>query len=210
MSGSASSGHRRQLNEEKKEPGASERDHCGLCQGARRSGLDGRAATPPTPRGLANVSGVQSITNGAAGATQSSIKWANLIAAWSAIRAADGPVPTAAIMAPRALTGYAALADSTGQPMLRPDLLRTMPFYDTSAVPINQTVTSSTDCNHCVHGRLHAAMFGMREQVSIMRASELFATTGQVGFICHLRADFQVEFAAALAGSSPASGLPDG
>jgi HK97 family phage major capsid protein len=74
-----------------------------------------------------------------------------------------------------------------------------MPFYDTSAVPINQTVTSSTDCTTVFMGDFTRAMFGMREQVSIMRASELFATTGQVGFICHLRADFQVEFAAAFA-----------
>jgi hypothetical protein len=110
MSGSASSGHRRQLNEEKKSPAHLSAITAAFAKALDAAGLMG-SGTPPTPRGLANVSGVQSITNGAAGATQSSIKWANLIAAWSAIRAADGPVPTAAIMAPRALTGYAALVE---------------------------------------------------------------------------------------------------
>jgi hypothetical protein len=32
-------------------------------------------------------------------------------------------------------------------------------------------------------------VIGMRERMSIQRVSELFATSGQVGFVCHLRAD---------------------
>ncbi len=159
------------------------------------AGLMG-SGTPPTPRGLANVSGVQSVTNGANGTALGTIKWANFISAWSAIRAADAAAPTSAIMAPRTLTGLAALVDTTGQPLRRPELLTGITFRDTSAIPITQTVGTSTDCSTLFVADFTRCMFGMREQVSVMRADQAFATNGQVAFVCHLRADFAVEFAA--------------
>lgn len=39
----------------------------------------------------------------------------------------------------------------------------------------------------------------MREQVRIQPAKELFAGTGEVGFICHMRADIAVMYPKAIA-----------
>jgi hypothetical protein len=39
----------------------------------------------------------------------------------------------------------------------------------------------------------------MREQMSIQIAHELFASTGEVGFICHVRADVAVMYPKAIA-----------
>lgn len=39
----------------------------------------------------------------------------------------------------------------------------------------------------------------MREQISIQLAKELFAGTGEVAFICHVRADVAVDYPKALA-----------
>lgn len=39
----------------------------------------------------------------------------------------------------------------------------------------------------------------MREQMSIQVANELFAGTGEIGFICHVRADVAVMYPKAIA-----------
>lgn len=41
--------------------------------------------------------------------------------------------------------------------------------------------------------------FMMREQMSIQVANELFAGTGEIGFICHARADVAVMYPKAIA-----------
>jgi Phage capsid family len=92
-------------------------------------------------------------------------------------------------MAPRTQVGFASLADTTNQPLQRPDIVRDMQMYSTSQLPINLTVGTSTDCSDVFVGNFDRVVFVMREAVSIQRLNELFATTGQVGFIAHVRAD---------------------
>ena len=41
-------------------------------------------------------------------------------------------------------------------------------------------------------------LFMMREQMSIQLLREAFATTGQIGFLCHVRADVAVTYPQAL------------
>lgn len=45
------------------------------------------------------------------------------------------------------------------------------------------------DCSEIYVGDFSRVNFMMREQVSIQLAKELYAGTGEVGFICHVRAD---------------------
>ncbi len=163
-----------------------------------RAGLRG-SGTPPEPRGLLNIVGVNAVTNGAAGTALGTIKWSNLTTAYQNILDANGPAPTAAIMAPRTLTGFAALADSTGQPLQRPDLLRPIEFIATSQLPVNLTVGGSTDCSEMFIGDFREFVIGLREDVSIMRADQLFAANGQVAFICHMRVDVGATWPAAFA-----------
>ena len=65
-----------------------------------RVGLRG-TGTAPEPRGLLNLSGIQSVTNGAAGTVLAS--YANLFTGTQALLEANAPMPTAAIMSPRSL-----------------------------------------------------------------------------------------------------------
>jgi len=162
-----------------------------------RAALRG-SGTPPEPRGILNTSGIGAIANGAAGATLSSLKWSNLLAAYSTILAADAPPPTAAIMAPRSLVGYASLVDTPGQPLQRPFLLEPLKFIATSQIPTNLTVTTSTDCSEIFVGDFTQLVLGVREDVSIMVADQLFATTGQIAFVCHARVDIALVHAAAF------------
>jgi HK97 family phage major capsid protein len=161
-------------------------------------GLRG-SGSAPTPRGILNVAGVQSVTNGAAGTSLATIKWGNLLAAYQAITAANAPAPTSAIMHPRTLIGFASLADSTGQPLQRPDLLSPMRFLQSSQVPINLTVGASTDCSEVFIGDFSRCFWGVREAPSLMVDPYSASSTGEVTFICHWRGDFAVEHAAAFA-----------
>jgi HK97 family phage major capsid protein len=143
----------------------------------------------PEIRGLLNISGVGAVSNGAAGTSLATIKWSNLTTAYQTILEANGPVPTAAIMAPRTLVGFAGLADSTGQPLQRPKLLKPMEFIATSQIPTNLTVGASTDCTELYAGDFTEFVIGLREDVTVLRTDQLHAATGEVGFYCFARVD---------------------
>lgn len=161
-----------------------------------RAGLRG-SGTAPEPRGILNTSGVQSVTNGTNGAVLAS--YANFVSAISAIRAADAPMPTAAIMAPRSRAKLIGLTDTTNQPLRRPPELEAWPMVDTSAIPTNLTVGTSTDCSEIYVGDFRHVNFFIRELLSIQMLTEAFATAGQIGFVCHARVDVGVLYPAAFA-----------
>ena len=163
-----------------------------------RAGLRG-TGTAPEPRGISNTAGIQAVGNGANGASQATLRWANLMTAYQSILAADAPQPTAAIMSPRSLIGFGNLADTTNQPLQRPVPLVPLQFLATSAVPNTLTVGTSTDCTEVYVGDFTGVKFVMREQPSIQLLTERFADNGQIGFMCHVRADVIVPYAAQLA-----------
>ena len=160
-----------------------------------RAGLRG-TGTAPQPRGILNTSGIQAITNGANGASLAS--YASLLSAVQAMLAADAPMPTAAIMAPRSLVKLGGLVDTTNQPLRRPPMLETLPMLTTSQIPTNLTVGSSTDCSEIYLGDFSKMAMMLRESLSVQLLTEAFATTGQIAFMCHCRADFAVLYPAAF------------
>jgi HK97 family phage major capsid protein len=163
-----------------------------------RVGLIG-SGTAPEPRGILNTSGIQAVSNGTNGASLATVRYGNLMSAVQAILQANGPVPTAAVMAPRTLVGFNSLADTTNQPLQPPALVRDMRMFATSQLPVNKTVGTSTDCTDIFVGNFDRVRFFMREQMSILRADQLFAGTGQVGFYCHVRADVICTYPTTLA-----------
>ena len=58
---------------------------------------------------------------------------------------------------------------------------------------------TADDCSEIYVGDFSRVNFMMREQVSIQLAQELYAGTGEVGFICHVRADVAIGYPKALA-----------
>jgi HK97 family phage major capsid protein len=144
-----------------------------------------------------NTVGIQSVTNGAAGAALAS--YANLFSATQALLQANAPMPTAAIMSPRSLVKLGGLLDSTGQPVNMPGMLQPLKLVSTSQIPNNLTVTTSTDCSEIYVGDFSKLYFAMRESVSIQLLNELYAGTGEIGFACHVRADVVLTYPAAFA-----------
>ena len=145
------------------------------------------------------TAGSIAVANGAAGASLGTTKFANFFTAVQQILEANGPMPTAAIMSPRSRVTLGALVDSTGQPLQRPEMLNPLRMLTTSQLPNNLTVGGSTDCSEIFLGDFTRMVYAMRERMSIQRLDEAFATSGQVGFLCHIRADVGVFYPKAFA-----------
>lgn len=163
-----------------------------------RAGLLG-TGTAPQPRGIINTSGVQTVGNGANGASLATLRYGNLFSASQAILDADAGMPTAAIMSHRTRVGFGQLADTTNQPLEVPTMLRGINMLSTSQIPNNLTVGSSSDCSSMVVGKFGWMGYAMRENVSIQMLRELFAGTGEVGFMAHARVDVMCFYPQAFA-----------
>lgn len=161
-----------------------------------RVGLLG-SGTAPEPRGLLNVSGVNVVSQGTDGTALAG--YAPILAGIRAILDQDGPMPTAAIMAPRTLVDYAGLVDSTGQPLRAPKLTEDVQSIATSQVPTDQTVGTSTDASSIFVGDFSRMHFLLRENLSVQLLREAYSSTGEIGFLCHMRADVVVPYPQAFA-----------
>jgi HK97 family phage major capsid protein len=161
-----------------------------------RAGLRG-SGSAPEPRGLLNTAGIQTVGNGANGAALAN--YSNFFSAAQAILQADAPMPTAAIMSPRSLVKLGGLLDTTNQPLSVPPMLQNMTMVATSQIPNNLTVGTSTDCSEIYIGDYSRMLLVMRENVTIQLLNEAHATTGEIGFIGHVRADFAVQYPQAFA-----------
>lgn len=160
------------------------------------AGLRGTGVNP-VPLGLLNTPGIQSVANGANGTALAG--YSTIFSAAQAILQADGPMPTAAIMSPRSLVKLGGLVDTTGQPLLVPQMLQGIKQLSTSQIPNNLTVGTSADCSEIYLGDFHNMLMFLRESVSIQRVDQLYAAQGQIGFVCHVRADFAAMYPAAFA-----------
>lgn len=163
-----------------------------------RASLRG-SGTAPEPRGVSNTSGIIGVGNGANGASLATTKYANLFSGVQQILEANGPMPTAAILSPRSRIVLGQLADTTGQPLQVPQMLQDLKMLVTSQVPNALTVGTSNDCSEIYLGDFTRMAILMREQMSIQKVDQLFATTGQIGFVCHVRCDVMVQYPKAFA-----------
>jgi hypothetical protein len=64
----------------------------------------------------------------------------------------------------------------------------------TPQIPLNLTVTTSTDCSEMFVGDFRNFIIGMPETMSIQRADQLFAGT----VFCHMRLDVAATYPAAF------------
>lgn len=160
------------------------------------AGLRG-SGTAPEPLGIKGTPGIHLIANGANGAALAG--YANFMSAIEALLTANAPMPTAAIMAPRSLVKLASLTDTTDQPLRKPELLATLPFIATPQIPVDLSTGTSSDTSEIYLGDFTKMYFLMRESLSIQLLREAFATTGEIGFLCHVRADVVITHPAAFA-----------
>lgn len=160
------------------------------------TGLMGSGVVPEPP-GLLNTAGVTTINSGANGLALTN--YTKFFEATQGLLDTDAPMPTAAIMSPRSLVKLGGLIDTTNQPVSVPPMLQPMRMIATSQIPNALTVGSSSDCSLMFVGDFTKLHFLMRESLSIQLLRETFATTGELGFLCHVRADIVVTYPKAFA-----------
>lgn len=163
-----------------------------------RAALRG-SGSAPQPAGVLNTAGILSVTNGANGASLGTTKYANVFSAVQLLLENNAPMPTAMIGSPRSQVTLGALVDTTGQPLQRPQMLDPVRMLSSSQVPNNLTVGTSNDCSELYLGDWSKLVYAMRERMSIQMLNEVFATSGQVGFLCHVRADIALTYPKAFA-----------
>lgn len=156
-----------------------------------RVGLLG-SGTAPEPRGLRNTAGINTVSLGANGAALASYR--PLLNAYGSIIDVAAPAPTSAIMATRTLLDFEGLTDTTGQPLQRPRLIDDMSFVPTSQLPTNVKAGTASDTSEIFVGNFSGLYFLMREALSIQLLREAYAKTGEIGFLCHVRADVVINY----------------
>jgi HK97 family phage major capsid protein len=155
-----------------------------------RVGLVG-SGTAPEPHGIYGLSGINTVAQAGA-----ALAYTDLLAGYQAILEKHGPAPTAAIVAPRTLIDLAGREDANGQPVNAPPLLNPVRMLSTTGVPTN--LGTGTDESLVFLGDFRTVQFGMRESLSIQLLREAYSSTGEIGFLCHARADVAVNYPGAL------------
>ena len=117
-------------------------------------------------------------------------KWGVLLAAQQKI-AGSNDQTNAHIMNSRTLFDLQGLTDSTGQPLKPPGIVESLPMLDTNAIPTNLTVGSASTCSEIFTGNFSNLYLGLRQELRIEILKEAFVGNLQIGFLCHLRADWQ-------------------
>ncbi|MCC4621779.1 phage major capsid protein [Xanthomonas cassavae CFBP 4642] len=164
-----------------------------------RAGLMGSGVAPEI-RGLRNIVGVNKLPMGTNGFQMiSENAWRTLIRARRLIVEANAPAPNAVIMSPREDETLSLLTDTTGQPLRRPATLEDWKFFTTSQVPTNEKVGTATNGAAMYVGDFSMFTIYLRESVSIQLLKELYAETGEVGFVAHTRVDVAAAYPKAFA-----------
>ncbi|GAB4232019.1 MAG: hypothetical protein Kow00109_04390 [Acidobacteriota bacterium] len=150
------------------------------------------SGTAPEPKGLVNWTGIQAVEVGS-GNGAALTDFGPLIDGVEAVLTADCPeVPRYAIMHPRTLADIEALADSNGQPLQRPTILQRMEFLDSTKVPIDETVGTSTDCSHILLGSWPDLVLAVSWPMRVEVLKERYRDFLQIGFLVHTRVDVVV------------------
>jgi len=138
------------------------------------------SGTPPEPKGIYNISGVNSHGPIAGGFTD----YDDLIDAMALNWADNSPVTSAIVMSPSNLATLAKLKESsTAAPLRKPDVLQNIPMM----------MTTSMDNDTVILGDFSKLIIGIRTSLRIEVIRELYVENMQYGFLAHLRADIGVE-----------------
>jgi HK97 family phage major capsid protein len=105
---------------------------------------------------------------------------------------ANAPIPSGAIMNPRTLINYSMLKDGDGKPLVRPDIIAKLQFYDTTKMPINSTVGTANNCSSIVLGSFDQLVIGFRQQIDMLVLRERYSEFGQIAFQVSMRVDTAV------------------
>ncbi|MGC6392016.1 MAG: phage major capsid protein [Alphaproteobacteria bacterium] len=149
------------------------------------------SGTAPEPRGVLNQSGIGTTAHNAAISSYSPL----LVAQTDILSNNAGPV-TAIIMHPRDAGDFAALVDTTNQPLNMPQALSGIRMLTTTAIPTDEG--SGSNESTIFVGNFNHLLIGVRAGVRVDILRERYAENYQYGLVAHMRFDVAVQHAAAF------------
>ena len=163
-----------------------------MAQEIDRAGLLGSGAAGE-PTGIANVTGIGSVSMGANGLALSD--YSPIVNAIYELEVDNSPAPTAILMHPRTKKELAVLEDSTGQPLMAPPALDGIPTLTTTAIRIDDVQGSATDASKIYVGHFPNLIWGSVHDLRIELLREKYASSYELGFLVHMRGDWAVTHA---------------
>lgn len=145
------------------------------------------SGTSPEIQGLFGTAGINTVSMGTNGLAPTS--YDNMLDMLYELELDNAATPTAAIWHPRTARTFRKFKDANSNPLTVPSPLDVLPKLSTTAVPINQTQGSSSVASTVLMGDFSQAIFGLREQLTIIRLDQTYAGNGQIGFWARMRAD---------------------
>ena len=139
------------------------------------------------PQGIANSNDINTYSLGVNGSLLSG--YDDLLKGLATIVTANAPIPDAAIMHPRTMVNYSLLKDGDGLPLVKPELIKNLQFYDTTKILVTQVQGNSNNCSSIIMGSFNQLVLGIRSQLEMLVLKERYAEFGQIAFLVTMRAD---------------------
>lgn len=155
-----------------------------------RAGLFGTAADNQ-PRGLINIAGINTFDVGGKLSLYTGGMYAPLVRARTQLLTANAGEPTAYIMHPREDGTLVGALSGSGDPVIAPAKIAAVPQLVTTAVPVDGGV--GTNESSFIAGNFAHFIIGMRETLRLEVLRELYAATGELAMVAHMRVDFAAE-----------------
>lgn len=152
--------------------------------------------TSDSPTGITSTSGINEVSMGTDGGQLAN--YDKLIDTIYELQLDNVNQITAGIHHPRTGASLAKLKDGQNNPLIVPKMVADIPLLSTTAASITETQGTATTASSIVYGDFTKLMIGMREQINLRVLQELYAGTGYVGILLHMRADVQLAHAAAF------------
>jgi HK97 family phage major capsid protein/HK97 family phage prohead protease len=156
-----------------------------------RAALRG-SGTDPEPKGLRNQEGVDIRSLGTNGAKLTD--WSAIVKALGAVKRRN-ITPSGVIWSSRTAETYALMTDTLHQPLMPPQYVREVPFYETNQIPDDLTQgTAKEEASEVYVGRWSDLLIGVRPTlgVRLRQLNERFADNLQVGLLAWIRCDVQI------------------
>lgn len=160
-----------------------------------RAGMFG-SGSDNQPTGLVNISGINTLDVGGKLSVYTGGIFAPLVKARTQILTANAGEPTAFIMHPREDGVLVGTLNGNGDPVTAPAKIAAIPQLVTTSVPIN--AGGGTNEASIITGNFAHFIIGMRETLRLEVLRELYAATGELAMIAHMRVDFAAEHALAF------------
>lgn len=157
-----------------------------------RVGLIG-TGTGGEPRGVLNTPGIGRVSMGVDGAAPTDYSQ-YLHAGW-AVTSRNAPAVTAFCENPRTTRDVGLLVDSTGQPLMKPNLIEQIPVLSTTSIP----TTDEQGSSGAVASRIYAGywpylIWGVRHALTVEVNRSTYASEYQLQVIATMRGDWQISY----------------